>query len=190
MPSARKSDTGPPQETIMSPAGSVLLTGLRPVGSPASAIPPRTVSTKRGSSAVPNPALKIWTQCGAHPGVAAPAGSGPALARPPATVRVDAATSTFFVMDMRRSSSRAAVGARARPSCWELDDGEPTGLRPPAEADGLWLQSTAVHEWCDPPSPNRWPHRPRALPGLARRAPGPRCGVDRPGEGQGVSLAR
>src|SRR3954453_21429597 len=99
MPSARKSDTGPPRETIMSPAGSVLLTGLRPVGTPASAIPPRPGSTKRGASAVPNSALEIRTHGGAHPGAAAPAGTGPAVARPPATVRVEAATSTFFVMD-------------------------------------------------------------------------------------------
>src|SRR3954447_21034659 len=84
---------------MRSPAGWLLLTRCRPVGTPAAGIPRKTVSTKRGSAGVPSVALKIWTQCGAHSAVAALATGGPSRLRPLATVSVAAATTIFCLRD-------------------------------------------------------------------------------------------
>src|SRR4051812_43746798 len=69
---------------MMSPAGAVVLGGARIAGVPTAAVPRYTVSTNRGSVGDPYLALKTWMQCGAHPGVAAFAGTA---ARAPAAHR-------------------------------------------------------------------------------------------------------
>src|SRR4051794_23774718 len=93
----------PARRTITSPPGFLPLTGRRPVGTPAFAIPRNTLSTNRGYSGVPNLALKIWMQCGPHCGVAAAAGSAPTVQTPLAMVAVAAAANTLLLMDMNWS---------------------------------------------------------------------------------------
>src|SRR6266849_401750 len=85
---------------MRSPAGLELLGLARIVGWPACATPWNTVSTKLGWAGVPNTRLKISMQCGPHCGVAALAGSVPAVLRPPAMASVAAAVSSLLLTDM------------------------------------------------------------------------------------------
>src|SRR3954447_6594998 len=156
----------PARPTIMSPAGLLLLTLSRPVGTPALAIPRNTLSTNRGCSGVPNLALKIWIQCGPHWGVAASAGRVPTVQTPLTMVNIAAAASIFFLMDMNRSLlelqwRRPVVNAFLRfnvlvrdTARWTVRRVKPAGFAPPgagaavaegsALSGGGWLPGPGV----------------------------------------------
>ena len=110
---------------MKSPAGSELLARCTIVGTPAAGIPRKTVSMKPGLAYVPNLALKIWMQAWPHCGVAALAGSVPAVLRAPVMVSVAAAASTLALMDMTVPFVNGSRALRAALLCWSVDERGP-----------------------------------------------------------------
>src|ERR1700730_6107033 len=110
---------------MKSPAGSELLARCKIVGTPAAGIPRKTVSMKPGLAGVPNLALKIWMQAWPHCGVAALAGSVPAVLRPPAMVSAAAAASPLVLMDMTVPFVNDGRALRTALLCWSVDERGP-----------------------------------------------------------------